>query len=75
MIGVKEEKVKLEKEEKEREKRQERKQEKGQVGSKWENHATAEMGIRYGEITRQCKAGTGRGWEEQGNYSPVYYIL
>lgn len=32
------------------------------------------MRIRYGEITRQCKAGTRTGWEE-GKYSPGYYFL
>lgn len=58
----------------EKKKGQEKKQERGLGDSKWEKHATAEMRIRNGEITRQQKAGTRTGWEE-GKYSPGYYFL
>lgn len=80
LTEAKQEKVKLEKVEKEekrkgreRKKRQEKKQDEGQVDSKWEKHATAEMGIGYGEITDNVRQE--QGWEEEGKYSPVYYFL
>lgn len=78
LTGAKQERVKLEKVEKEKKERERksRKKARGKArDSKWEKDATAEMRIRNGEITGQCKGGTRMGWEEEGKYSPVYYSL
>lgn len=62
LTGTKQEKVKLEKVEKEENERErkgrKKKQKEGQRIANGEKDATAEMRIRYGEITGQCKSGT-----------------